>query len=217
MKMWQIACVALVASPAMGEIVANGSFESGTGSDADSWNQLEIFGGSATSSTDRIGPGFGLPAYDGDAYMRLGVTGASDYGPVSEIQQQTSVGSVNGGEAYNFSFASSGFAGPGTVAFYEVLWFDGDGSNGGGPQGSATGLQTFALGNDWAVTSLTDLVAPEFADSVLIQIRVVTGAFDGANGFAAIDAVSFAQVPAPGALALLGLAGLANGRRRRVD
>ena len=49
--------------------------------------------------------------------MELSVTGASDYGPVSEIQRQTAAGSVSGGASDDFSFASTGFAGPGTVAF----------------------------------------------------------------------------------------------------
>ena len=151
-------------------------------------------------------PGVPPPTYS--------VTGAPDYGPVAEIQQQTAVGGVVGGTEYDFSFMGRGFAGPGAVAFYEVLWFDGDGSNGGGPQGSATGLQTWTLTENWEMQGMNSLIAPDGADSVLIQIRLVTGAFDGAAGYAGIDAVSMTAIPAPGALALLGLAGIANRRRR---
>ena len=89
-----------------------------------------------------------------------------------------------------------------------------DGSNGGGPQGSATGLQTWTLTENWEMQGMNSLIAPDGADSVLIQIRLVTGAFDGAGGYAGIDAVSMTANPAPGALALLGLAGIANRRRR---
>ena len=56
MKMWQMLCAAAIVSPAMGDLVVNGGFEAGTGEDADGWNQLEIFGGSASASTDRVCP-----------------------------------------------------------------------------------------------------------------------------------------------------------------
>ena len=215
MRLWPVLCLAVAPPPAAADIVNNGSFEVGAGTDADGWNELEIAGGGASAATDReFGGSINIPAYDGDYLMFMSVNGASDFGPVSEIQQQTSVGSIIGGNTYEFSFASIGNAGPGTVAFYEVSWFDGDGSNGGGPQGSATGLQTFTLGGDWAITTVSDLVAPASADSMFIQIRLVTGAFDGATGWAGIDAVTVTPTPAPGALALLGLAGMA-GRRRR--
>ena len=212
MRLWPVLCLAVAASPAAADIVNNGGFELGTGEDADGWNQLEIVGGGAFADTVRSPGGFVASPYEGDFFMYMDVVGASDFGPVSEIQQQTSVGSIIGGNTYEFSFASIGNAGPGTVAFYEVSWFDGDGSNGGGPQGSATGLQTFSLGSEWGLTTVSDLVAPAGADSMFIQIRLVTGAFDGATGWAGIDAVTV--TPAPGALALLGLAGIASRRRR---
>ena len=216
MKMWQILCAAAIASPAMGDLVQNGGFEAGTGEDADGWNQLEIFGGTALSFTDRVSANGTTTAYEGNEFMLLEVFGAPDYGPVSEIQQQTGAGSIIGGESCDFSFAGVGVPGPGSVAFYEVLWFDGDGSNGGGVQGSATGLQVWNCTDSWGLFGMDDLVAPDAADSILIQIRLVTGAFEGAEGWAGVDAVSMAQIPAPGALALLGIAGL-NARRRRSN
>ena len=203
-----VATLAFVAS-ANANILGNGGFESGIGDDADSWNQLEIMGGAATAATDRSSAN----PRTGNFAMALSVTGAGDFGPVSEIQQQTAVGSVTPGETYDFSFWATGIAGPGTVAFYEVSWFDGDGSNGGGPQGG-TGLVNYDLNDTYTEFGTAGMVAPATADSVFIQIRIVTGAFDGAEGSAFIDDVSFSLVPAPGALALLGLAGLA-GRRRR--
>ena len=214
MKMWQMLCAAVVVSPAMGDLVQSGGFEAGTGEDADGWNHLEIFGGTALSFTDRVSANGTTTASEGNEFMLLEVFGAPDFGPVSEIQQQTAAGSVMGGESYNFSFAGVGVPGPGSVAFYEVLWFDGDGSNGGGVQGSATGLQVWNYTDSWDLFGMDDLVAPEAADSILIQIRLVTGAFEGAEGWAGVDAVSMAQIPAPGALALLGIAGLGARRRR---
>lgn len=193
--------------------VTNGGFEAGTGADADNWNEIEIAGGSmgAMATADRTASN----VHTGDWAMQLNVTGAPDFGPVAEIQQQTSVGSVAAGQMYDFSFWATGTPGPGSVAFYEVLFFDGDGSNGGGPQGSATGLQTFALNSTYTEFGMSGLVAPAGADSVLIQIRLVTGAFDGAAGEAFIDDVSFSVVPAPSAAALLGLGAVGMMRRRR--
>lgn len=193
--------------------VTNGGFESGTGADADNWNEIEIAGGTmgAMATADRSVSN----VRTGDWAMQLNVTGAGDFGPVAEIQQQTAVGSVSGGMEYDFSFWAAGTPGPGAVAFYEVLFFDGDGSDGGGPQGSATGLQTFALNSTYTEFGMSGLVAPSSADSVLIQIRLVTGAFDGASGEAFIDDVSFSVVPAPSAAALLGLGAAAVMRRRR--
>ena len=203
--------LATAALTAHANIALNGGFETGIGADADHWNELAIFGGSAASTAARVAGG-----HSGDWAIELSVTGAPDYGPVAEIQQQTAVGSVEAGTEFNFSFWASGTPGPGSVAFYEVLWFDGDASNGGGPQGSATGLQAFSFGDTWSEISFTGMVAPTGADSVLIQIRLVTGAFDGASGHMLVDDVSFAVVPAPaGVLALGGLLGAAAARRRR--
>lgn len=192
--------------------VTNGGFEAGTGPDADNWNEIEVAGGSmgAAALADRTTSN----VRTGDYAMMLSVTGAADFGPVAEIQQQTAVGSVTAGAEYDFSFWAMGTPGPGSVAFFEVLFFDGDGSDGGGPQGSS-GLQTFALNGAYTEFGVSGLVAPASADSVLIQIRLVTGAFDGAAGEAFIDDVSFNLVPAPGAIALVGMGGLLAARRRR--
>ncbi len=194
-------------------VVVNGGFEAGTGPDADNWNQLEIFGGTqgANSIVDRTTAN----VHTGQWAMNFEVTGAPDYGPVAEIQQVTSVGSVVAGQAYDFSFWAAGTPGPGSVGFYEVLWFDADGSNGGGPQGSATGLQNIGYGAAYAQFGMTGLIAPTGADSVLVQIRLVTGAFDGAAGQMSVDDVTFAAVPAPATAGLLALGGIAAVRRRR--
>lgn len=204
--------LAIGAGPAQANIVGNPGFETGAGADADAWNELEIVGGAlgATAATDRVNA---MPN-TGDYSMFLDVVGAPDFGPVAEIQQQTPVGSVIPGKVYDFNFFSKGVAGPGSVGFYEVSWFDGDGSNGGGPQGSATGLQNYSLGAAYAANSQAGLIAPAGADSVFVQIRLVTGAFDGASGSAYIDDVSFTEIPEPASLALLGLGGLALARRR---
>ncbi|MCA9312387.1 MAG: hypothetical protein KDA21_14330 [Phycisphaerales bacterium] len=210
--LWSGGLLVLLAGSIAHAQSVNGGFESGTGTDADNWSQLEIFNGSGNAMADRV---MTNPA-SGDWHMAFSVTGAGDgFGPVAEIQQQTAVGSVNPGNSYDFSFLATGVAGPGSVAFYEVSWFDGDGSNGGGPQGSATGLQVFGLTPAYQSYGQSALVAPAGADSVFISIRIVTGAFDGAFGSMDVDDVSF--TPAPGALLVAGMSGcFMLGRRRRA-
>lgn len=188
-----------------------GWFEPGTGQGADCRNEIVIFGGTGgvVSSVDRVF----AAGYAGDRATQFHVTGAPDFGPVAETQQFTSNGSVVGGVEYNFSFWAAGTPGPGSVVFCEVLWLDSDGSNGVGPQGGATGLQAFGYGDSSSQIGFSGMVAPTSADSVVIQIRPVAGAFTGASGQLTVDDVSFAAVPGPGALALLGLAAA---RRRRA-
>ena len=154
-------------------IVANSEFETGAGADAASWNEIEVAGGSlgATAIADRtlLSPRTGLYGMD------LAVVGAADFGPVAEIQQQTAVGSVTPGSTYDFSYWLKGVPGPGSVSFFEVLWFDGDGSNGGGPQGSATGLNPVPLNPTYTQISALGLVAPAGADSVLFDSGIAIG------------------------------------------
>lgn len=208
--------VALLGGTAWGTAILNPSFEIGAGPDAADWTEIEVAGGGlgASATTDRVN----TDPNTGDFSMFFSVVGAADFGPVAEIQQQTLVGSVIGGQTYDFSFYTKGNAGPGTVAFYEVSWFDGDGSDGGGPQGSATGLQNFSpsLGGTYTQVTNNGLVAPASADSVFVQIRLVTGAFDGAIGSAYVDDVSFAPIPEPSStgLAALGAAAFLLRRRR---
>lgn len=183
------AALSLVLPTQAQNYVFNPGFEEGSAEDATTWNQIEVSGGTmgATAMVDRVMS----DAQTGDYSMLLDVVGATDWGPNAEVQQQTAVGSVVTGQTYRFGFSSKGFAGPGTVASYDLLWFDGDGSDGGGVKGSAFGTLNFAMGGSYALNSHTGLVPAAGSDSVLIQIRVLTGAFDGAIGNASIDDVYF--------------------------
>ena len=60
-------------------------------------------------------------------------------------------------------------------------------------------------------TSLFEIMLPEFEAN---SFRIVINNYVGAT-YVGLDNVSFSVAPAPGALALLGLAGLAGGSRRR--
>ena len=77
--------------------VTNGGFEAGTGPDADNWNEIEVAGGSmgAAALADRTTSN----VRTGDYAMMLSVTGAADFGPVAEIQQQTAVHAKESGRA----------------------------------------------------------------------------------------------------------------------
>lgn len=203
-------CALTLAVPAMGDIVMNGGFESGNGIQAVDWEQIEI----GPASAWRVGSGVGVIPYEGDSIMYLSVINDPNEAAVAEIRQQTVAGSIVAGREYDFSFAGLGPNGSGTGAFFELLWFDGDGSHGGGSLGSATGRQNWSFGADWALGGMDGLIAPDGADSVLIQIGHVTEGFDGPGGYVAIDAVSITLVPTPGAVALLGVSGIARRRRR---
>ena len=208
-------CALTLAVPAMGEIVTNGSFEAGTGTDALGWTQQYSGGPGATADIWRYDKG---PAPDGEFSMYFGLNGSVGesvkYGTSANIFQLTEVGSIVGGMEYDFSFAGIGSAGSALLAVmqYQLYWYDTDGSHGGGPLSSATGLTDWTLTDDWSLHGMSGLLAPDAADSVAIQI-IVANPYGG-DMWASVDAVSMVAVPAPGALALLGLAGIANRRRR---
>ena len=104
------ALVGLTAMPGYGDAIVNGGFESGSATNADNWNQLEIAAAPSTSIADRD---LTMPN-DGVAAMYLEVNGLDGGGgPVSEIQQQTLLGSITAGLTYDFSFLSKGSLGPG--------------------------------------------------------------------------------------------------------
>src|SRR5690606_30584666 len=95
------------------------------------------FGGGASASVARADTAPGEGAW----HAALSVAGASDFGPVALIQQQTALGSVSPGDTVDFGVLvrRNGALGPGVVLFLEVQWLDSDGSNGGGVKGT-TGL-----------------------------------------------------------------------------
>ena len=221
MRLWPVLCLAVAASPAAADIVTNGSFEFGAGTEADGWEQIELPGpaGSTVVDTHReFGEDINISAYDGEYLMFFNLNAGFDSAVPGDsiIRQTTAAGSIVAGQTYDFSFASIGDGNLGSQGWYEVRWYDSDFSHGGGQQGSAIIPTGFSLGTDWALNGMSGLVAPDDADSIFIYITLRNGPFNGSDNdsWAGIDAISMTAVPAPGALALFGLAGIANRRRR---
>lgn len=208
-----ILAIAAIAGAANANIVLNSGFEAGSGADAADW--AEIVGGpSGTVSRSSANPFSGSFS----AYMSFDHINNPAAGGAYFIEQNQPVGSIVSLESYDLSFYammdSTDFVGMDT--FVQILWLDQDGSNGGGVRGEMlTSLIGLGISDSYQQFSLNGLVAAEGADSFLLRFQVSAGAVDGiANGLH-LDDVSFTQVPAPGAAALLGLGGLVATRRRR--
>ena len=208
-----IALIAAASTVASANIVLNAGFENGSGTDAADW--AEINGGPSGSAVRSMAmPNSG----DYAAYMSFDHINNPAAGGAYFIEQNQPVGSIIALESYDLSFYamvdSTDFVGMDT--FVQILWLDQDGSNGGGVRGETlTSLIGLGVNDSYQQFSLNGLVAAEGADSFLLRFQLSAGAVaDIANGLY-IDDVSFTQVPAPGAAALLGLAGLVSTRRRR--
>lgn len=209
-----LAVPAMLTATASGDIVTNGGFEAGNGADADAWNEIPIFGGGATASSERAD----IAPFAGAWHLSLAVTGAADFGPVALVQQQTALNSVATGDVadFNVMVRRNGALGPGIVVFLEVQWLDSDGSNGGGVKGTSGLLEIGgSLTDEYQTFGFDDLVVAADADAALINMSVTGGAFDGSDGAAYFDNASLVVVPAPGVPALLLLSGVFR-RRSRV-
>lgn len=203
-----IAAAASAASA--GNIVLNAGFEAGSGADAADW--AEILGGpSGNVERSTANPFSG----DYSAYMSFDHINNPAAGGAYFIEQNQPVGSITAGTDYTLSFYaavdSTDFVGMDT--FVQILWLDQDGSDGGGVRGETlTSLIGLGINDSYQEFSL-DLTAAAGADSFLLRFQLSAGAVSGIANGVYVDDV--ALTPAPGALALVGLGGLAATRRRR--
>jgi MYXO-CTERM domain-containing protein len=202
--------VAAISASASANIVLNAGFEAGSGADAADW--AEILGGPSGT----VGRSLAMPnSGDYSAYMSFDHINNPAAGGAYFIEQNQPVGSIDGGADYNLSFYAktdtTDFVGMDT--FVQILWLDQDGSNGGGVQGETlTSLIGLGINDSYQQFSL-DLTAAAGADSFLLRFQLSAGAVDNIANGVYVDDV--ALTPAPGAMALLGLGGLAAARRRR--
>jgi len=172
----------VIAPPAL---LANGSFEAGSGTAATSWTTL------ASQPPVRIT----TVAHSGIASMRcalLNVGGA----PAEGMLQQTVLAAgtaVTSGQAYAFSFWIKQISsGPSYIQQYWLQWLNASGSVIGG-----TGLQNFngTLGA-WTKITTANQTAPSGVAGIKIIFRLVTGAVVGGLGELLIDDVEVAPVGA---------------------
>jgi hypothetical protein len=200
-----LSIICMVGAVANANIVSNWGFESGTGTVATSWIQNALDG----STVQRVSE----TPYAGTFCMKGVINNTTGAPGKAEILQQTAVGSITSGVAYDFSFYAKGTVGPGCVAWYQIQWLDGDGSNGGGVKG-ITPLSGFwtTLNSTYQKFSQLGQTAPAGADCAYLSIRIEGGAFVGSNGTMYVDNVSI--TPEPMTLALLGLGGLLLRRRK---
>ncbi len=166
-------------------LVLNGGFESGSGTDADNWSELEYPGGSsvATVTRDNTHP------YSGDWHLSLHVVGASNGGPAALGQQITPDGSVTPGQTYDLlaQVRRDGALGASVVVQLNMQWLNAAGAVVGGTGYLDIGNQ---ISETYAQFGFTNVVAPANADKALIMLRVAAGAISGASATIHYDDVA---------------------------
>lgn len=209
-----IAALSGIASNASAQnILLNSGFEAGAGADAFDW--AEIDGGpSGFAVRSNLMPNSGANS----AYMAFDHINNPAAGGAYFVEQVLPVGSINPLVNYDLSFYAktdtTNF--DGMNAFFQILWLDQDGSNGGGVQGEMlTSLIDLGISNSYQQFSMNGLDAPNGADSLLIRFQISAGAVPGVANGLHVDDASLSQVPAPASAAVLGFGALLAARRRR--
>ena len=209
-----VAALAGIAATASAQnALLNSGFETGTAGDAADW--AEIVGGPAgfAGRSDTMPFSGSQSAYMGFDHINNPAAGGAYF-----MEQVLSVGSIDPLVNYDLSFYaktdSTDYTGMDT--FFQILWLDQDGSNGGGVQGEMlTSLIGLGINDTYQQFNVAGLDVPDGADSLLIRFQVSAGALDNiANGLY-VDDASLTPVPAPASAALITLGGLAAIRRRR--
>lgn len=217
---WALGIVALLAAAgaaSASSIVANGGFESGAGTDSDQWNQIASGGPGTVSDRSTVMPLTGVHSH------LLNASGISGIGSVASLFQNSiadaGMASLAPLTTVTVSLNAKVNLGPGGVAFYALRVLNSD-----GVIVADSGLQGLASSNGYvAYNAAVNVPAfgafPNDTYASFIEIFVAAGAFEGSSAQAFIDDVQIdgTLVPAPGALALVGLAGIpAVSRRRRA-
>jgi beta-glucanase (GH16 family) len=175
------------------DLVTNGGFESGSGTQASGWTLAAYPAGSSSAVAARDAT---LPR-SGAWRLALTVAGAPNGGPAAEARQLTPVGSVVPGVAYDLVVPARrvGAFGPGVIAQLAIQWLDSDGSHGGGVKGG-TGFMSIegGLTETYASFGFTNVVAPPGCDSALLMVRMAGGALSGSNGAIACDDITLTSL-----------------------
>jgi hypothetical protein len=206
--------LSLVGLASAANILLNPGFESGTGSDADNWAE---FASPPAGTTARAV----LQPFSGTfhIYMKVDNLNNPPAGVALFAEQNQGANTIDNSLNYNLSLYaksdSTDFTG--VDMFYQILWLDQDGSDGGGVKGeSLTSLIGAGINTSYQQFGLSNINVPDGADSFLIRVQLSGGAVPGIVQGLSVDDVVLEVVPEPTSLSLLALGGMLALRRRRA-
>jgi MYXO-CTERM domain-containing protein len=180
------------------ELTTNGGFEAG---DTSGWVSFPT-----SSSTFNVTNDSNSGTFGAEIFNNAGASGAV------VKQANLGIGIVNSGDIITISFAAKGEGAIGGVAFAE---FFSEIDGGGVSSSTLLGGAPLALTNEYQTFNFSIAAGPDVSGGVTLQFAAVTGADIGSVIVLFIDDVSVSVVPAPGAMAVMGLGGLLAVRRRR--
>ncbi len=194
-----LATLALVSLAGVAQAsVVNGGFETG---DFTGWETLGT-GDSVFEISDDSNSGTWA------AYVR------NDADASGALLKQTGIGagSINAGDMVTVTFSAKGAAGIGGVFFAELFSVD---AAGGVTSGEILGGAPIFFSDTYQTYSFETMAGANVDGGLTIQFGAITGAEPDSFSEFTIDDISITFVPAPGAMALLGMGGLITARRRR--
>lgn len=205
-----VLAAALVGS-ASANIVANPGFELGMGTDADSWSEF-VNGASGSVVRTDVSPHSGT--YHG--YMAVDHINNSPAAGAYFFEQNLGANTIDNALNYDLSFFakvdSTDFTG--VDIFYQILWLDQDGSDGGGVKGETLqSLIGLGVNTSYQQFGLYDVDVPDGTDSYLLRFQVSAGPISGIAQGLYVDDIALTAIPEPASLLLLGLAALCARRR----
>ena len=204
--------VAVLTGPVTANVISNPGFELGTGTDATDWSEL-VSGASGTVTRSDLSP------YSGTfhAYMTVDHVNNTPSAGAYFFEQNLGANTIDNSLNYDLSFYakvdSTDFTG--VDIFYQILWLDQDGSDGGGVKGEMlTSLIGLGINTDYQQFGLADIDVPDGADSYLLRFQLSAGPIENVMQGLYVDDAVLVAVPEPASLLLLGLAGAVLMRRR---